>query len=68
MDKKLSPIPDYEDLYWVDLQTGFVYNKSGHQIKPICTDKGMLVELRKYGQRERVLIAEIIAKTSGGTK
>lgn len=68
MDNKLSPIPGYEDLYWVDLQTGFVYNKSEHQIKPIYTDKGMLVELRKYGQRERIPVADIIAKTLGGIK
>lgn len=59
MDNKLSPIPGYEDLYWVD-SAGNVLNRSDHYMKPIKTDKGDMVELRKNGQRERLYIKDLL--------
>lgn len=59
MDNKLSPIPGYEDLYWID-SAGNVLNRSDHYMKPIKTDKGDMVELRKNGQRERLYIKDLL--------
>lgn len=59
MDNKLSPIPGYEDLYWID-SAGNVLNRSNHYMKPIKTDKGDMVELRKNGQRERLYIKDLL--------
>lgn len=59
MDNKLSPIPGYEDLYWID-STGNILNRSEHYMKPIKTDKGDIVELRKNGQRERLYIKDLL--------
>lgn len=62
MDKStLRPIPGYEGLYWID-SAGQVLNRSNHYMKPIKTDKGCMVELRKDGQRERFLIRELYIK------
>ena len=56
------PIPGYEGLYWID-SAGNVLNRVNHYMKPIKTDKGCMVELRKDGQRERFLIRELVIKT-----
>jgi len=58
----LYPIPGYEGLYWVDVQHGGVFNKSHHCMKTMQTDKGRVVELRKYGQREKLLVSDLITK------
>lgn len=68
MTSKLYPIPGYEDLYWVDPVNGTIFNKSNHQIKPMQTDKGAVVELRKYGQRERLFVREIVIQTMEANK
>ncbi len=57
----LRPIPGYEGLYWID-SAGQVLNRSNHYMKPIKTDKGYMVELRKDGQRERFLIRDLYIK------
>ena len=59
------PIPGYEGLYWID-SAGNVINRVNHYMKPIKTDKGYMVELRKDGQRERFLIRELVIKTMEG--
>lgn len=62
MDKSiLRPIPGYEGLYWIDSACQ-VLNRSNHYMKPIKTDKGYMVELRKNGQRERFLIRDLYIK------
>ncbi len=62
MDKStLRPIPGYEGLYWID-SAGQVLNRANHYMKPIKTDKGCMVELRKDGQREKFLIRELYIK------
>ena len=64
-DTTLRPIPGYEGLYWID-SAGNVLNRSNHYMKPIKTDKGYMVELRKDGQREKFLIRELVIKAEGG--
>lgn len=61
MENKLFPIPEYENLYWID-SAGNVINRSNHYMKPIHTDKGAMVELRKNGQRERLYVKELLAQ------
>ncbi len=58
----LYPIPGYEGIYWID-DAGNVINKSNHYMKPIKTNKGTVVELRKDGQREKVLVNELLSRT-----
>ena len=53
------PIPGYEGLYWID-SAGNVINRSNHYMKPIKTDKGSMVELRKDGQREKFFINDLL--------
>ena len=60
-NSSFRPIPGYEGLYWID-SAGNVLNRSNHYMKPIKTDKGHMVELRKDGQRERFLIRELVIK------
>lgn len=62
MDRQLYPIPGYEGLYWIDV-AGNVLNRSNHYMKPIKTDKGFMVELRKDGQREKFLIRDLVIKS-----
>lgn len=61
-DNNLYPIPGYTGLYWIDA-AGNVMNRSGHYMKHIRTDKGCVVELRKEGQREKVLVRELLIKS-----
>lgn len=55
----LSPIPGYEGVYWID-SAGNVLNKANHYMKPIHTNKGLMVELRKDGQREKWYINDLL--------
>lgn len=59
MENSLIPIPGYEGLYWID-SAGNVVNRSNHYLKPIQTNQGIMVELRKDGQRERLYIKELL--------
>lgn len=56
---KFYPIPSYEGLYWIDFE-GHVKNREDHLMKPIQTSKGLMVELRKNGQREKLFIDDLI--------
>lgn len=58
----LYPIPGYEGLYWVDVKGGGIFNKSHHCMRTTQTNKGKVVELRKYGQREKLLVEDLITK------
>lgn len=62
---EMYPIPGYEGLYWID-NAGNVLNRSNHYMKPIQTDKGCVVELRKNGQREKLLVRELVIKATEG--
>lgn len=63
-DVTFRPIPGYEGLYWIDC-AGQILNRSSHYMKPIKTNNGCMVELRKDGQRERLLIRELVIKAWG---
>lgn len=58
-DGSWTPIPHYEGYYWINPQ-GEVCNIDGHKIKPIESKSGLRVELRKNGQRETLLIVDIL--------
>lgn len=60
------PIPGYEGRYFID-NDGRVCNLSGHIIKPVQSKDGPRVELRKYGQREKVLVLDLLKKTEYDT-
>ena len=52
-------VPGFEGRYEIDI-SGSVYNMKGHLIKPISTPYGAAVDLCAYGQREVLLIADIL--------
>lgn len=58
-------IPGYESYQLTP--DGQVYNKSGRLLKPIKTKKGLCVELRGNGQREVIIIDELLNQLYGGT-
>lgn len=61
MSEKWIEIPGYETLYWINT-TGDVKNAQGHIIKPFPTKDGLRVELRKFGQRETILVDELLLR------
>lgn len=65
-DGSWSPIPGYEDIYFVN-QDGLVCNLKGHIIKPVQSKDGLRVELRKFGQRERILVLDLLTKVRYNT-
>lgn len=58
-------IPGYEGYYWIDEQ-GRVCNSDGHIIKSSASKSGLQVELRKSGQRDRLLVSDLLNLTYGG--
>lgn len=62
--KPYYQIPGYEGVYWIN-DAGEVFNRSNHYMKRTKTDKGYVVELRKDGQREKVLVSELLSRTLG---
>ena len=64
MNIKWTPIPGYEGTYEIS-RDGRVRNRDGHIIKPMMSKQGMRVELRQYGQRDRLLVSELIELTWG---
>lgn len=54
-------IPGYNYNYYINL-FGVVANKRGHVLTPTITKKGPAVDLRNNGQRERVLVSELLEK------
>lgn len=54
-----KPVPGFESRYRI-LPDGTVFNVGGHRIKPIHTPKGDAVDLCAYGQRELLLINDIL--------
>lgn len=57
----LFPIPGYEGVYYIT-PNGEVVNKHNVVLKPFPTKRGAAVELRHKGQRERVLISELLQR------
>ena len=54
-------IPGYEGRYYI-AQNGTVCNADGHVIKPIQSKDGTRVELRYLGQRDRLLISDLLTQ------
>lgn len=52
-------IPGYP--YWVSPE-GKVSNQMGHVLKFFHTNKGVQVELRRYGQREKHFVYDLMRK------
>lgn len=57
----LKPIPGYEGVYYIH-PSGRVVNKHNRVLKTFPTKQGEAVELRNQGQRERVLISDLLEK------
>lgn len=57
----LRPIPGYEGSYSID-PSGVVVNKNNLVLKTFKTKNGDAVELRNKGQRERVLIKDLLKR------
>lgn len=57
----LKPVPGYEDAYRISPE-GVVVNKYNNVLKAFPTKRGYAVELRHQGQREKVLISELLRK------
>lgn len=62
--KEWREIPGYEGLYWVN-RFGVVINSDGHSIKHIESKSGLRVELRKFGQRDRLLVEDLVERVWG---
>lgn len=58
----LKSIPGYEGVYYIH-PSGKVVNKHNRVLKTFPTKQGEAVELRNQGQRERVLISELLKKS-----
>ena len=54
-------IPGYDKNYYINT-FGIVANKRGHVLTPTMTKRGPAVDLRNNGQRERILISELLEK------
>lgn len=61
----LRPIPGYEDAYFIT-PDGMVVNRNNKVLKPIPSKDGPRVELRHNGQRERILVQDILREVYGG--
>lgn len=61
LSNSLKPIPGYEGVYYIH-PSGRVVNKHNRVLKTFPTKQGEAVELRNQGQRERVLISELLNK------
>lgn len=57
----LRPIPGYEGVYSIS-PSGVVVNKHNKALKTFPTKRGEAVELRNRGQRERILIQELLER------
>lgn len=68
MIDETKPIPGYDGSYLI-APDGTVYNKLGKPLKASPSKQGPCVDLRYQGQRDRVLISELLRKMedSNGT-
>ena len=59
-DGSWTPIPGYDAKYFIN-RKGLVCNFEGHIIKPMPSKYGPRVELRRNGQREKILVRDLLA-------
>lgn len=57
--KSLRPIPGYNGTYRISLD-GRVFNKRGCPLRFYDTSRGPVVELHHQGQREKVLVEDLL--------
>lgn len=57
--KSLRPIPGYDGAYQISPE-GCVFNKRGWPLRSYETSRGPAVELHHQGQREKVLIEDLL--------
>lgn len=57
----LTPVPGYEGVYYIT-PSGDIVNRNNNVLKTFPTKHGDAVELRSRGQRERILVSELIEK------
>ena len=60
--KSLKPVPGYEGVYYIT-PSGKVVNRYNTVLKTFPTKQGEAVELRNRGQRERILVADLVKLT-----
>ena len=65
-DGSWTPIPGYDGVYFIN-QKGLVCNLDGHTIKPAPSKAGLRVELRRNGQREKILVLDLLADVGYNT-
>lgn len=58
-DGSWTPIPGYDGAYFIN-RKGLVCNLDGHIIKPAPSKAGLRVELRRNGQREKILVLDLL--------
>ena len=65
-DGSWTPIPGYEARYFIKRE-GLVCNLEGRIIKPTPSKAGLRVELRRNGQREKILVLDLLKKVGYNT-
>lgn len=65
-DGSWTPIPGYDGAYFIN-RKGLVCNLDGHIIKPAPSKAGLRVELRRNGQREKILVLDLLANVGYNT-
>lgn len=65
-DGSWTPIPGYDGVYFIN-KKGLVCNLDGHIIKPAPSKAGLRVELRKNGQREKILVLDLLSQIGYNT-
>lgn len=58
----LKPIPGYDGMYLIH-PSGVVVNKNHLVLRTFSTKSGEAIELRYKGQREKVLIKDLLERT-----
>lgn len=65
-DGSWTPIPGYDGVYFIN-RKGLVCNLDCHIIKPAPSKAGLRVELRKNGQREKILVLDLLKEVGYNT-
>ncbi len=58
----LKVIPGYGGDYLIDVDSGSITNRHRVILKQYPSKRGTIVELRHFGQREKVLVSELLRR------
>lgn len=64
MIDETKPIPGYDGAYSIT-PDGTVYNKLGRPLKVYPSKFGPIVDLRHHGQRDKVLVSDLLLRVEG---